>query len=139
AGHVFLPGDPVDEREMVAGVLTGPAGSGMHAEDRSLDFFDAKGAVEALLEALLVRAGGVGDSASEGPFHPGRSAAVLAGGRPVGVVGELHPRVAEEIGLGDGDRVALFEVDLSALSSLATPVEYREIPRFPPVRRDLAF
>jgi len=139
AGHVFLPGDPVDEREMAAGVLSGPAGVGMHAEDRSVDFFDAKGAVEVLLEALLVAEWRAGDPPSDGPFHPGRSATVLAADGPVGVIGELHPSAAEEIGLGEGDRVALFEVDLSSLYSLATPVEYREIPRFPPVRRDLAF
>jgi phenylalanyl-tRNA synthetase beta chain len=138
-GHVFRPGDPVDEREMASGVLTGPAGEGLHQEARAMDFFDAKGVVETLLETLLVRDWSLGDPPLEGPFHPARSAVVLADGHAVGVVGELHPGRAEALGLEDAGRVAMFELDLSALASHAAPVEYREIPRFPPVRRDLAF
>ena len=32
-------------------------------------------------------------------FHPGRSAAVLAGGAACGIVGEVHPTVLSELGL----------------------------------------
>src|SRR5207249_3036270 len=55
-GHVFRPAasGEVDERESVAAALWGPAGQGVHAERRSLDFFDGKGVVEALMAGLGV-------------------------------------------------------------------------------------
>jgi phenylalanyl-tRNA synthetase beta chain len=72
-------------------------------------------------------------------MHPGRSATVTIDGHPVGVVGELHPRAAADLEL-EG-RVALAELDVEALRAAteARPFRLAEIPRFPPVRRDLAF
>ena len=141
-GHVFrlspTGGEPpAEEREAVAGALTGPAGEGLHAPDRDLDFLDAKGVVESLLASFGVSTWGLGDPPGP-PFHPGRSAVVMIATRPAGVVGELHPRAAEAFGIPG--RVAVFEFDASALAAARpTIAAYREIPRFPPVRRDLAF
>ena len=140
-GRVFRQGgpdgQPVDEREVVAAALTGPAGEGVHAERRELDFFDAKGALEALLEGVGVLEWTTGDPAST-PLHPARSAVVLVAGLPAGVVGELHPRVAVPWDLPR--RVGVFEVDVGILAPFAgRPQRFRDIPRFPPVRRDLAF
>jgi phenylalanyl-tRNA synthetase beta chain len=56
----------------------------------------------------------------------------------VGAFGELHPKAALAFDLAG--RVAVGELDVDALMGIATPVpEIREPPRFPPVRRDLAF
>jgi phenylalanyl-tRNA synthetase beta chain len=135
-GHVFRLGGPVDEREHLAIVLAGRVGEGLHAEDRPFDVLDAKGVVEALLA-------GVGIAwtlePDEGPpLHPGRSGIVMVDGRPVGRLGELHPAVAERLDLTG--RVAVAELDVTALDVAPdrTPI-YRDVPRFPPVRRDLAF
>jgi phenylalanyl-tRNA synthetase beta chain len=136
-GRVFRSGEPVDEREAVAAALTGPLQPGVNAEPRQADFFDAKGAVEALMVGLGIRGWRLGDPAGR-PLHPARSAWVLVGGDRAGVVGELHPRLAERFDLPP--RVALFELDASVLERHASrTVAYREVPRFPPVRRDLAF
>jgi phenylalanyl-tRNA synthetase beta chain len=136
-GHVFRPGDPVDEREYVAAVLNGPAGEGVNADRHEFDFFDAKGSLESLLRALAVGDWGLGEPQA-GPWHPARSAAVVVAGRPVGVVGELRPDVVASVDvLG---RVAAFEVDADALAEHAERGRtFREIPRFPPIHRDLAF
>src|SRR5712691_5964456 len=112
--HVFRAGDAVDERVFVAGLFLGPAGTGVHEDRRDLDFYDAKGAVAAMMEGLVVQDWGLGSPAGS-PFHPARSARVLAGGEDVGVVGELHPGEAERRALPG--RVALFEVDLSSLAA----------------------
>ena len=143
-GHVFRLGitdgpdvAPVDERESVAAALAGPAEERLHASGRDYDFFDAKGAVEALFGALGVRDWSLGASAGP-PFHPARSAVVLIDGAPAGTIGEIHPRTAEALGLSS--RVAAFQVDATALASIPRGVHaYRDVPRFPPVRRDLAF
>jgi phenylalanyl-tRNA synthetase beta chain len=134
-GHVFRVGDPVDEREHLAVVLVGTGAEGLGAEDRPLDVLDAKGVVEGLL-------GGLGvdwelDPGAERPFHAGRSGSVVVGGRAVGVVGEIHPAVAARVDLVD--RVAVAELDVATLPvRVGEPIAFRDVPRFPPVRRDLA-
>ncbi|HEX8099216.1 MAG TPA: phenylalanine--tRNA ligase subunit beta, partial [Actinomycetota bacterium] len=73
-------------------------------------------------------------------FHRGRAATVIAAvdDAPLGVVGELHPSVAEELDLPRNTAIA--ELDASALADhSADAVTYVDVPRFPPVRRDLAF
>lgn len=136
-GHVFRPGDPVDEREMAAAVLSGPANEGPFGADHVLDFFDGKGALETVLAGLGVRAWRLGPPAGL-PLHAARSAMVEIGGANAGEIGELHPRVAERLGLPR--RVVVFEMDVAALVLNASgTASYRDIPRFPPIRRDLAF
>ena len=136
-GHAFHPGDPLDEREVVAAVMTGPAEEGPFVEPRTLDFFDGKGALEDLLAGLGVRGWKLGPPADL-PWHPARSAVVEVDGERVGAIGELDPRRSEALDLPG--RVVAFELDVAPLAAAASgEVSYRDIPRFPPVRRDLAF
>src|SRR5262249_6500758 len=120
-----------------AAVIMGSAQSGHPGDRRPIDFFDASGALEAAMELLGVgpwRLGGPGGW----PFHPGRSALVTVGGEDAGTVGELHPRVAEELGLPG--RVVAFELDAEILARHASQeVSVEDVPRFPPGVRDLAF
>ena len=132
-----LVGGAAEERPSAAFAMTGPASQSWAEPPHLFDFVDAKGVVEALLRELGVSDESFGE-APGWPFHPGRSAAVLSGGERVGVVGEVHPRVAEELDL-DG-RVAGGELDVTALMAHASAeITVRDVPRFPPVRRDLAF
>jgi phenylalanyl-tRNA synthetase beta chain len=71
-------------------------------------------------------------------LHPGAGVVVSAGGREVGVAGELHPEIARE--LGAEGAVGVVSLDLEAL--LAAPGRerrYQGLSRFPASRRDLAF
>lgn len=136
-GHVFRLGDPVVEREHLAFVLAGPAGDDLDTSDRAFDVADAKGIVE-----LVLRGTGIGawilEPGAERPFHPGRSGSVLIGDRLVGTLGELHP--ADAAGLDIAGRVAIAELDVTGLEiSSERSVSFRDAPRFPPIRRDLAF
>jgi phenylalanyl-tRNA synthetase beta chain len=137
-GTVFRKGDPVEERRKAAFVLAGPATGTWDAPARTYDALDAKGVVETLMDELGIRGWSLG-AAPGSPMHPGRSAFVLVEGSPVGIVGELHPRRAEELEL-EG-RVAVAELEVRALMEAAGAAAFRltEVPRFPPVRRDLAF
>jgi phenylalanyl-tRNA synthetase beta chain len=72
------------------------------------------------------------------PFHPARSASILVAGEPAGVLGEVHPKVVDRLDLQARTTVA--EVDMGILANHARGrTTYREIPRFPPIHRDLAF
>lgn len=136
-GTVFRAGDPVEERRKVGWAMWGDASQGWHGDGRAYDVLDARGVLEALLDGLGVSDWSLGAS-PQGLFHPGRSAWVLVNGERAGVLGEMHPRLAERLDL-DG-RVAIVELELTALAAGASKeFVFEDIPRFPPVRRDLAF
>ena len=137
-GTVFrLAGGRPEERPAAGFAMSGVADPGWTGEGRPYDVFDAKGVLEALFASLGV-AWEVGETPGR-PWHPGRSAEVLVEGERVGVLGELHPTVAGALDLSG--RVALVELDLERLREVAgaSRVTGAEPPRFPPVRRDLAF
>lgn len=135
-GTVFrlLADGTAEERRRVGLVLVGDVDRSWSSADRSVDALDAKGAVEVLMREM-----GVGWTAGESPadaFHPARSASVMVGGATIGAFGELHPRVAARFELQG--RIAVAELDLAPLDvDLETTVQ--DLPRFPPIRRDLAF
>lgn len=136
-GTVFRAGAPTDERRKVAFALSGLALEGWSADGRGFDALDARGVLEALMEELGVTTWSV-DAPLGGPFHPARSGRIQIGGARAGVLGEIHPRVASSLAI-DG-RVAVAELEFDALMAAADPgFVVRDVPRFPPVRRDLAF
>jgi phenylalanyl-tRNA synthetase beta chain len=98
------------------------------------DFFSAKALLEALLGQLHVECSA---QPQAWPFlHPGRSAAVLAGERMLGFVGELHPLVA---GAWDLQRTAVFAIDLDKVAAAAPQaIAFQAFPAMPPLRQDLA-
>ena len=125
-----------EERPKAAFALSGNADPGWASDDRPFDVFDAKGVVEAVMAELGID-WTLGNPIGR-PFHPGRSGAVMVGHERIGVLGEIHPRVADRFDLTA--RVAVAELEVEALMRLARPVAgVEDVPRFPPVRRDLAF
>ncbi len=125
------------ERMNVAGLIRGRRPRrGMKVESREFTFADMKGIVEDLLEGS-----GCPDSrwtAEDAPsvLHPGRFASVAGGDGKLGHVGEISPRVREELDLPP---CFLFELDFDAIVHYARPdFRVRPIPRFPSVERDLA-
>jgi phenylalanyl-tRNA synthetase beta chain len=69
-------------------------------------------------------------------FHPGRTGEILDGGEPIGIVGEVHPEVATQLGLPGRAVVAEVLFDRFTAGGQRTP-QARPLPRFPGVRRDL--
>jgi len=139
-GAVFAQlSDGEYEEKLKAGfAITGSAfPPGWDARYPAADFFTAKGVVQVLLETAGVAEAEYAPLADP-RFHPGRSARVLAGGREVGIFGELHPDVLERL---DITRRAVLagEFDVETLWSLATRrVRYVPLPKYPAVLRDLA-
>jgi phenylalanyl-tRNA synthetase beta chain len=116
----------------IGAIACGPALDEQWGEgDRSVDFFDIKGDVEALLAPMHARF----EPAVHPALHPGRAARVMLDGRPVGWVGELHPRWQRKYELPSAP--VLFELDGAPVLELELP-RYGEVSRFPPVIRDMA-
>lgn len=139
-GTVFRRGDHGPHEEYALGwVLTGEAPEGWHRPGRALDFFDAKGVLETLLDSLGISDWSVREADADeaaGLMHPGRKAVVVIAGEVAGVVGELHPRAAD--GLELPERVAVGALLTQVLSEHATPGRAPELSRYPTVQRDIA-
>jgi phenylalanyl-tRNA synthetase beta chain len=127
------------EIDTLAGIACGqrlPEQWGLPRDMREpVDFFDVKADVEALLAAT----GAQGEFAFEpralSNLHPGRAARLLRKGAPVGWLGELHPSLVKALEFTYAP--VLFELDIEGALGVELPA-YREISRFPQVRRDLA-
>ncbi|GLK90075.1 phenylalanine--tRNA ligase subunit beta [Pseudomonas turukhanskensis] len=124
------------QEAMLAGVICGSrmAEGWAHARE-SVDFFDIKADVEALL-------GFSGDQQAfsfvpgEHPaLHPGQTARIERNGQLVGYVGAIHPELARKLGIDQP--LFLFELVLSEVAQGRLP-KFHELSRFPEVRRDLA-
>jgi phenylalanyl-tRNA synthetase beta chain len=124
------------EKDMLCAVLSGArAELSWQADKEPLDFFDAKGVVENILNQLGLKASfDVGDD--EGLF-PGKGANVIVEDDKVGIVGDVHLKVTQAFELSN--TICLIEIDLEKLLTKVTGIkEYQSIPRFPSVTRDIA-
>ncbi len=133
-----LPREPLH----LAIALAGPRVDHV-AEDAAYDFYDGKGLLGSLVEATLgapLGASAAGALDAEAPYlHPKRRARLTIDGAAVGVLGELHPDVGDEVGLDV--RVVYGELDVDRLLAVAGArgvPQSRPLPRFPSVTRDLA-
>jgi phenylalanyl-tRNA synthetase beta chain len=137
-GKAFLPQDKdlPEEKEMLCAVLSGPrAELSWQANKEPLDFFDAKGVVENILNHLGLKASfDIGDDEI---LFPGRGADIIVEDDKVGIIGDVHPRVAQAFEISGA--ICLIEVDLEKVLTKITGIkEYQPIPRFPSVTRDIA-
>ncbi len=102
------------------------------------DFFDMKGVVEEVLEAVGIKSVKSYDPKAEKNFlHPGRQAKVSVDGTVVGYLGEIHPEVAENYNMKTKAYVAV--IDMPPLMELANfAIKYTGIAKYPAVSRDLS-
>jgi phenylalanyl-tRNA synthetase beta chain len=127
------------ERRAIACAWTGAAvADHWSGGAREVDFFDIKGAVERLAEALQIAI--VTEPHDEPWLVAGRSARISSGGTPLGVLGQLAPAMASQHGLPAGDAVYVAELDLDIAERFAPPQEPRVVPlpRYPSVTRDIS-
>lgn len=136
-GLRFLPGTGgITQQPMVAGIVSGTALVEQWGEaKRTVDFFDIKSDVEALL-ALGGEPGSCRFEETAHPaLHPGQCAAIRRGDEVVGTLGALHPALAAELDVSGS--TYLFEIAISALNMGVLPT-FAPLSRFPAIRRDLA-
>ena len=129
-GKIYLPVEgeklPNEPKRMIFGTY------GEHE-----NFFTLKGEVDALLEQLNVHPATYVADAKNPSYHPGRCADIMIDGKKLGVIGQIHPLVAE--GYGISGEVYVAELDFTGLQSALAPERvFHSLPKFPTVSRDLA-
>jgi len=137
-GKVFWHDQRYYEERRLAGALSAfLPNTGLGARGVPVEFVDVKGIVEVALDFLGVPEARWIPAGDRQGFHPGKTARLEVGDIPVGIVGQLHPSVQEELSLDQA--CWLFELDLEQLVQYCPArVVYRDLPRFPAVVRDLA-
>ena len=130
-GRIYLPGGE-DGLAVENKILS----MGAYGED--MDFYTLKGCVEAILKDL--RASDVRfvvPNETNPSYHPGRVADVYVGERRIGVMGQVHPLVAQNYGVDAQFYCAELELKELMAAKGADP-EYVPLPKFPAVTRDIA-
>lgn len=102
------------------------------------DFFTMKGVVEEFLDRVGMRIKPVYNPQAGIPFlHPGRQAAIEYNGTEIGYLGEVHPDVADNYGIGEKAYIAV--IDIPAVTELASfDRKFTGIAKFPAVSRDIS-
>lgn len=107
------------------------------------DFYDIKGIVDTLLDALgihdteYLRIANSTSFDEKTAFHPGRSAVIIKDGVEIGVLGEIHPDTAANYGFGV--KVYTAKINITEIIDLAeTEISYKPLPKYPATTRDLS-
>ncbi|MER2191024.1 MAG: phenylalanine--tRNA ligase subunit beta [Solibacillus sp.] len=139
-GSVFL-GQTAEElpfeEEHLALVLTGKwIDNTWQGEKKNVDFFVAKGIIEAVFKKLGLATRVTYVKATVDGMHPGRTAEIQLDGEKIGIVGQLHPTEQKKAGVKE---TYVAELNLRAILAATTDaLVYSVVPRFPVMTRDIA-
>lgn len=101
------------------------------------DFYDIKGICEEMFRSLNVQNVKYEAVTDNPTFHPGRCAKISAGGKTLGIIGEIHPAVGRKYGIETP--VYISELDFeNVFLNIGTDVKFKELPKYPAVTRDIA-
>ena len=127
----------VEEKCKVAGLLTGRRNPiAWDTDNAMVDFYDAKGVLEHFLSAIGVQKYTV-ERGEHFAMHPGKTAFFKKGRDVIAVLGEIHPTVAANFGIGQS--VYVFEMDAETLLRYRKKkAAIKPLPKYPASTRDLA-
>ncbi|ELM6648616.1 TPA: phenylalanine--tRNA ligase subunit beta [Vibrio vulnificus] len=139
-GLRFIPCETAEngmrQEPMLAGVIAGTRSEEhWNIDTNTVDFFDLKGDVEAILELSANDKAYSFVAAKHPALHPGQSAAIVVDGKEIGVIGTIHPELERKFGLNG--RTIVFEIEWSAINRKVIP-EAVALSKFPANRRDIA-
>lgn len=103
----------------------------------NLDYLELKGVVENILNSLGINSPSFKRESSNPSFHPGKTAALYVGKDYIGVLGEIHPDVANNYGMDVRCFIAELNLDLLMKNSNMDR-KYKALPKFPAMTRDIA-
>lgn len=102
------------------------------------DFFTMKGVVEEFFDGIGMKHKREYDPEAGKPFlHPGRQALIKYDGTVIGYLGEVHPEVLDNYGIGERAYVAVIDI-LDVIPFTTFDRKYEGIAKFPAVSRDLS-
>lgn len=129
--HVYIPKSlPLTELPEEKPVLT----LGMYG---NVDFYDLSGVLEELIVALGIKKYSLEPVKDDPAFHPGRTARLMINNKCCGILGEIHPTVAEKFEAAQKNYAAVIDIEALIMNASLKP-EYKPLPKFPAMSRDVA-
>lgn len=102
------------------------------------DFFTMKGVVEEFLESVGMRKKCTYNPDAGKPFlHPGRQADIVYDGDTVGYLGEVHPEVCDNYGIGTRVYIAVLDMP-KIVERVSFDRKFEGIAKYPAVTRDIS-
>lgn len=138
-GLSFVQRQTLQQEAMFAGLISGPLLEeqwGIAKNSPHVDFFDIKNDVEALFATIAEKDILRFEVAEHPALHPGQSACILLNGERVGWIGKLHPKIQKQFDIEQD--IFLFELKLAVLLQQPIP-KFKDISKFPSIRRDISF
>ena len=130
----YKMGEEYGEHTKLGALMTGDYYIGI-GNKKQVDFYIVKGIVEELLEYLGYTGRYsfvINENKLPEDLHPGKSAIININGAQVGIIGRVHPKIAKE-------EIYVFEIDLQdLLDKKVGKMKYKEISKYPSVKKDLA-
>ncbi|MCE9678628.1 phenylalanine--tRNA ligase subunit beta [Shewanella sp. AS1] len=139
-GLRFVPDETAEsqvrQQAMLGAVISGVQNDEHWAmESKTVDFFDLKGDLEAIIGLTVSQEEFTFKTASHPALHPGQCAEILRNDRVIGVIGAVHPSLEKPFGLNG--KTIVFELELDALLHASLP-QAQAVSKFPANRRDIA-
>ena len=129
-GKVFIPTEEGKLPEEPVKITMGMYGG-------KVDFYDLKGICESMFADLHVEKVKYEAVTDNPTFHPGRCAKLTAGGKMLGIMGEIHPAVTRKYGIETPVYIAELDFE-NVFVNINTNIKFKELPKFPAVTRDIA-
>lgn len=102
------------------------------------DFYDLKGMTDVIMQQSGIKKYEYVTQTDDPTFHPGRCALIKDGDNVYATLGQIHPTVLKNYSLDIPVYLAVVDVDLLFANSNFNK-EYKPLPKFPSIARDLAF
>lgn len=137
-GLCFLPHrDSLQQLSMLAGIALGDVYPEQWdiKQKKQIDFFDLKNDVAAVLKAYGHDKQVNYRVANHPVLHPKRSAQIYVADSSIGFIGEIHPKIKQQLDLTR--QICVFEIDLNNIISLIKK-NFNDFSKFPRVQRDIA-
>lgn len=132
-------GELPEEKNVLAGLITGKITDEFWDADNIADFYTLKGCLENIFYDLKINGCKYISAEDESFLHPGKSCKIQLKDEKIGFLGEVHPDVMGKIDLKN--KVYVFEINLDIMidSCFDNKITYQETSKFPSVNRDAAF
>jgi phenylalanyl-tRNA synthetase beta chain len=122
------------EEKVLSGLVYGYANARTWNQERRLiDFFDVKGDLENIFSGIVLEECQHKNNYQQ--FHPGQLATILVNKQIVGILGNLHPSISQNIDIDLP--VYLFEINLDKLTEEIQP-KFRDNFKTLPIKRDIS-
>lgn len=141
-GKVFLNSEqslqPIEQERFALMVSGAKQATSWYASEQQYDFYVLKGMLETYFETIRVQDNirFVATSQVE-VMHPGRTAFIYLEDEVIGIMGQIHPNIANSYDISIDTYFAEVNFD-RLLNASRQPLTQQPIPKFPATSRDLA-